>query len=45
MSYEEETPTRPRMGFAAVGIKVMEQQERKEAGLGTGVSADDAIEL
>ncbi|MCJ1405131.1 hypothetical protein MMC11_008357 [Xylographa trunciseda] len=45
MSPEDQTPTRPRMGFAAVGTKVMEQQGRKEVGIGTGASANDAIEL
>ncbi|MCJ1393022.1 hypothetical protein MMC18_005894 [Xylographa bjoerkii] len=45
ISEDGETPTRPRMGFAAVDLKGMEQQERNEVGMGAGASADDAIEL
>ncbi|MCJ1435111.1 hypothetical protein MMC27_004481 [Xylographa pallens] len=42
---EDETPTRPKMGFAAVGGRGEEMGRRQEAGMGTGASADDAIEL
>ncbi|MCJ1378761.1 hypothetical protein MMC17_001860 [Xylographa soralifera] len=45
MSRKEETPTRPKMGFAAVGGMGEEMGRRQEVGLGTGASADDAIEL